>query len=414
MSSIDHHKQNAKRGSSALAHTGVAIPELYPHRKVRHSHGEVLNYPISSQTVLHKATTHTIYPSTSATDNALASGGFVDVRIPAGSLQVVKGMTIALEIENNTGGTTFIPAGPLNVLLFDRVELMAEGGNTQVCRWEPGHLLWPMRHLNGTSWDKNYMRAFITSGILNGVAVETYIPLLNEVFSRNEVFLGHLRSDMYLRIWFKGPSALNGGLPPTLKSLNLIVQQDHYAPEDRWRLQERASSQSLDYRQQRPGFQSIVETLGPSQRYSFMLTAIQGVVSELVVTIRPANSFAQNAYAFKPWHSYELLDSTGASMLGGMPIGYKYQTSIVDGERQNSGAVEAVSPGSYPIFIEFGDSRADLMTGSITGYVPFSGSERLVITTEGSLEPGSYEVRIEYLSVCRVNINQGRISVFPS
>ena len=97
MSSLDHHKANAKRGPSALAHTGVShAAELYPHRKVRHSHGETLHYPVSSQTVLHKTTTHTVFQTTSSTEGSLSSGGFCDVRIPAGSLQVVKQFTIAL------------------------------------------------------------------------------------------------------------------------------------------------------------------------------------------------------------------------------------------------------------------------------------------------------------------------------
>ena len=101
MSSLNLHLANAKRGPSALAHTGVAHGELYPHRAVRHSHGEVLNYPVSSQTILHKNTTQTVFLSTSSTENMLSSGGFCDIRIPSGSLQVVKQFTINLEIMNN-------------------------------------------------------------------------------------------------------------------------------------------------------------------------------------------------------------------------------------------------------------------------------------------------------------------------
>ena len=144
MSSLDHHKQNAKRGPSALAHTGVSHGELYPFRKVRHSSGETLNYPVSSQTVLHRTCTHTVYQTTSSTEGALTSGGFVDVRIPAGSLQVVKNFTIALELENKSGGEASLPVIPY---LFDRVQVLAEGGNCEIARWEPAQLLWPFRHV---------------------------------------------------------------------------------------------------------------------------------------------------------------------------------------------------------------------------------------------------------------------------
>jgi hypothetical protein len=50
----------------------------------------------------------------------------------------------------------------------------------------------------------------------------------------------------------------------------------------------------------------------------------------------------------------------------------------------------------------------------VTGYIPFTGQERLIITTDATLGASSYEVRIEYLAAARVNINQGRISVLPS
>jgi hypothetical protein len=424
MSGLDHHKQNAKRGPAALAHTGVSIPELYPHRKVRHAHGETLNYPVSSQTVLHKTNSHTVYQTTSSTENSLTSGGFADIRIPAGSLQVVKQWTIVLELENKTAGTAYMPVIPY---LFDRVEVLAEGGNVQIARWEPMHLYAPFRHVEGTTWDLNYKGALIPSGVAGamgaGVKATYHVPILGDVFARNEAYLGHLKSDLYIRVWFVGasrfPNSSGTVYIPTLTALSCIVEQDLYAPHDRMQLHERAVSSSIDYRFGRPNFQSIIENLAPSTRYSFALTAVQGVISELIVSIRPANSVYYFAYVFHGWSSYELLDGSGASLTGGMPITYAYQKTIIDAARQSSGAIDAlgaVNSGrtTTPLIIEFGNAKADLMTGSITGYIPFTGNERLVITTDASLVAGSYEVRIEYLAVARVNVNQGRITVLPS
>jgi hypothetical protein len=417
MSSLNHHAANAKRGPSALAHTGVSHGELYPHRKVRHSSGETLNYPVSSQTVLHKTTTHTIFQSTSSTDNCFSSGGFVDVRIPAGSLQVIKQVVIALEIENKTTSAITMPAGA--PFLLDRVEMLAEGGNTQIARWEPFQLWTPFRHVEGTSWDLNWKWGMTGSTPTLGVGAPAntyYIPILGCPFSRNEAFLGHLRSDLYIRVWFKGPSAFVS-IPdgaPSLNTLSCIIEQDAYAPAERQQLFDRAISSSLDYRFGRPGFQSIVETLAPSTRYSWMLTAVTGVVSEMIVTIRPANSSGANAYNFQAYASYELLDSAGSSLLGGMPVTLGYQKLVVDASRQTSGAIDYLSGQSFPIVIEFGSAKTDFINNTITGYVPLTGQERLVITTHQYFVPGSYEIRIEYLSACRLNINQGKISVLPS
>ena len=224
---------------------------------------------------------------------------------------------------------------------------------------------------------------------------------------------------LYFRIWFVGASRFPNANIPTLNSLSVIVEQDHYAPHDRFQLHDRAISQSIDYRFGRPGFMSIVENLAPSTRYSFVLTAVQGIVSELIVTIRPANSGSFNAWSFRGWSSYELLDGSGASLTGGMPITYEYQRTIVDASRQSSGAIDTLvtigAPRSYnPIVCEFGNAKADFLTGSITGYIPFTGQERLIITTDATVLAGSYEVRIEYLAAARVNIDRGRISVLPS
>jgi hypothetical protein len=145
-----------------------------------------------------------------------------------------------------------------------------------------------------------------------------------------------------------------------------------------------------------------------------MLTAVTGVVSEMIVTIRPANSSGANAYDFKPYASYELLDSAGSSLLGGMPVTLSYQKHVVDASRQTSGAIDYLSGTSYPIIVEFGSAKTDLLNNTITGYVPLTGQERLVITTNPNLPATSYEIRVEYLSACRLNINQGKISVLPS
>ena len=139
----------------------------------------------------------------------------------------------------------------------------------------------------------------------------------------------------------------------------------------------------------------------------------------MIVTIRPANSGWFNAYTYKPWASFELLDGSGASLTGGLPITCEYQRTVIDAARQSSGAIDSLGTytggrSSNPIVCEFGSAKADFLHGSLTGYIPFNGQERLILVTDAALTAGSYEVRIEYLAAARININGGRISVLPS
>ena len=66
------------------------------------------------------------------------------------------------------------------------------------------------------------------------------------------------------------------------------------------------------------------------------------------------------------------------------------------------------------VVAEFGDSRAALEHGVITGYVPMDGSFQLAIATPSTFPAGDYEVRVEVLSAARLNINRGVVSVYPS
>ena len=102
-----------------MDHAGVKVPFLYPHSRQNET-----NFPSSSQLVLHQSEVDTTFTATSSTENVLGSGGFCDVRIPAGSTSIVTHMVIELTIRST--GILLLPV-PI-VFVFDRIELLAESG----------------------------------------------------------------------------------------------------------------------------------------------------------------------------------------------------------------------------------------------------------------------------------------------
>ena len=48
-----------------------------------------------------------------------------------------------------------------------------------------------------------------------------YVPLIDRPLVTNHIFGGGLNSDMYMRVWFRGPTAffVNDGPVPTLRSM---------------------------------------------------------------------------------------------------------------------------------------------------------------------------------------------------
>ena len=137
---MDHRTKASARGSGATSHTGVSInpKSLYPHSSVRHESGAVVSYPSASQLVLHQNVEDRIFPSTTSTAGIL-SGGFCDIRIPAGSIQVVKTLTLELVITNSSGAAV-VPAQGTSIapgqILLERVEILAEGGSQLISRHE--------------------------------------------------------------------------------------------------------------------------------------------------------------------------------------------------------------------------------------------------------------------------------------
>ena len=132
-----------RRGPGATAHVGVKIPSMYPHSKVNDT-----NYPNSSMVVLHQNEQDVLFTSTMATDGALVTGGFTDIRIPAGACSVITGMTLEITIRAGPTGVQ-IMSFPIAYIL-DRVEFLGQAGNVLVSRHEASQLCWPFRHTSET------------------------------------------------------------------------------------------------------------------------------------------------------------------------------------------------------------------------------------------------------------------------
>ena len=158
-------------------------------------------------------------------------------------------MTLEITIRAGAGGAAIIPVP--NAFLLDRVEFLCESGGVLVSRHEASQLLWPFRHISEAQlqllqrplnfWagpgsyefgsGSNYPKSFYE---MTANQERTFLlPLLENPFVTCRVFGGAIRSDCYVRCWFRGSSAFSladGAPAPTLKSLNLIVSQDALTP----------------------------------------------------------------------------------------------------------------------------------------------------------------------------------------
>ena len=429
-SNVDHHAGAVRRGAAAMSHAGTHVKNLYPHSSVRHSDGSSTNFPVSSQLTLHQHEIDTTFVASSATENAFASSSFVDIRIPAGSCGVITGATLSFQVRAGSGGVTVMPI-PF-ALALERVELLAESGNCLISRHESHQLLWPMRHLSQIAVDMlsgpmgfhSDHKAPTTPASVISMAANTeetfFVPLIDCPLVTNHIYGGALKSDMYLRVWMRGPSGfyITNGPVPTLRSMNLIITQQSLSPRDRAQLAYKYASESLDFRFQRPGVQVIRAALQPSQRYSFQLTAVLGLLTECAISVLVPYVDTSNGWAYRKMASYEILDGSGANIVGGGPIGADYAMLVKGSRKVQSRSLDTsmlYSPlTERVIFWEAGDSKANMEAGIVSGYLPADGSLQLAITTPANLTAGDYEIVVHFLTCARMNINRGTISVFPS
>ena len=126
-----------------------------------------------------------------------------------------------------------------------------------------------------------------------------------------------------------------------------------------------------------------------------MLSAVLGVVSELIVTVVADSVPAGVRTNFAQVQSWELLDGGGSNIVGGSAVSELYTTTVKAARSQQSRALFWFKVGptnDNVLVIEFGDSRSNYHNGCLLGYIPFSGSEQLALTMPADFVAGSYNI----------------------
>ena len=413
---MDFRSRAAARGSGATSHTGVSInpKSLYPHTTVQHADGMRVSFPQSSQLILHQAQEDKVFNSSTSVSGILASSGYADIRCAAASLEVWKGACLEMVIANNSGAACISAQGPTIApaqLLIDRVELYAEGGSQLLSRMEGYQSLYlsDYRHLDPVA--STFLRNACDMGVSIAANSSTtvYVPLLFTAL--NNQFIGHYKGDIICRVWFRGPSAwATAVVIPTLSSLNLYVQQDRLGRAEYQALMDRGRSNVLDIRYQRPGYQALTDNLVANGRSQYMLSAVHGLVTTMMISIRLASATGSALTTFVLPARLELLDSSGANILGGTSLPAEYIRWVKAAGNSSNPDTEV-----GPLFLDFTSSiRATLENGTLGGYIPFDGSSQLVVVMPPGIASASYEIRVDFMSACRLRVAHGSCEVLPS
>jgi len=402
------------RRASTASHT-VSTHTLYPTLADGSLASQQLVISQSNQTVFYNANT--------ASENALKAPGFIDFRVCGA--QPITRATLAMTMLNDTGVEMQL-YGPYNpVFYMQRVEILAENGAVEVNRLEAEHIIQGYAYLDTGSENivrrgleaENYNEPWDTAGTSAWNANDTrtvYIPLPRTIFDHH-IFGAGLRSAIVVRVYFRGSAGFGTNAapsgPPSLQKFQLITEQSGLDHAEYQALQARylTSKIPLSIRYSRPSFQRVTETLTANGRAVVQLTSVTGLVQSLCVMVQSASA--------DPWFwrtptfikSLDVLDGSGASILGGTPLATEYiQTQI---HAREYGSFDAMDTGSKCLLIPFSDhAGVHEQNGTIGGYRVFDGTYQLALETTAAAV-GSFTIMVLYQTASRMVVEKGNVRV---
>ena len=149
-----------------------------------------------------------------------------------------------------------------------------------------------------------------------------------------------------------------------------------------------------------------VQTLAVSTQYSSTLSSIKGIIAGLLVVFRPTALTAANQSTYQAVTSLDVQLASGESLLG-------YYVRLHDDYKIEAAEMFpnllTVNKNIYAIsFSE--DMVGDYISGQNNGYNVFTGNEKLVFTTNGSITPGTFNIEVHALTHEHLLINKGQIT----
>ena len=387
------------------AHVDVdTSPHLYPHEQV----GE-LRLRASQNFTKNSSNIIVSYNPTTLDASALGtSGSYLDFRLLSG--HILKSATLHLVVRNPSADTAirWPQTQNLHFGCINRIEILGEGGSLQLQRLDGEYL---NRMMNAVS--TNALEHIIGSG--NGVTVlassygEAYLPLLGSIFEHT-LCLPALNSPIVIRVYFNGTAGWVDGVAPVLVSAVLITDQDRLAAREHESLVSRLrSGPPSDIRFNRPGFMRFTEQLTASSRYVFPLTSVQGLVTSLHVSLKKTSDWGNGPV----WNfqTYDVLDGSGASIIGGTPVSSTYLKYV----RAIGRDYELNNASDNWIPIAFTDNSLEHeQAGILSGYVCFDGVHQLAVTTWPGLASGTYEIYVLVNRVACLRQAGGTLSIMES
>ena len=356
----------------------------------------------------------TVNPSTTIAA-ALLNGGQCEFRIESGIADVIDYCMIKLQVSNATGGAVVLAPAQM---LINSIQVWAQNGSN-LLNTVYGHEL----YLGNAFLPRNEYENFCdglglttayasaATSIANGSTATLYIPIF-QPFMPSKLHPAGLQGNLLVRVLFN-TTALTHVSGSLLDVSNCVLNlrsrdQPNALQSEQENFYTGPIPLSLCF--QNIQRQSVVMTLAASSTYSITLSGINGIVSTLFWTIRPAAITASNCITYYAPQDFDIQTSDGSSLIGftrrtGTEALWDYAECFDNLFRKN------VNFNCVPFS---NDPVNDYANGSNYGYMPFTSFEKLSFTTASTLVGASYTIDIIAFVHDNINIVNGRAQSMKS
>ena len=337
----------------------------------------------------------TVQPSTTV-PAALLNGGTLDFRIEKGVADVIDFAVIKHSFTNSSGAAVVLAPAQM---LIQRVEYWLQNGSTLIGTVYGHELYLQNAYLPRNEFENICVPLGLTesyasaaTSVADGTSFTLYIPLWSP-WMATRIHPSGLEGNILIRVFYQSTALTTvsgGALTCTGCTLQLSSRDQPQALQN---------EQEKFYRDLRVptclSFLNIqrmqqVMSLTASSTYDIVLSGISGVASCMFFTIRPAAITASNCITYTAIDNYDLLDSSGSSLIGYTRKGlneqlYEYSTCFDNKFRKLI---------NFNVIAFSQDPVSDFVSGSNCGYQPLTTYERLSITMGAGLASASYLIDV--------------------
>ena len=420
-SNIDLQLLSTQRGRSSVIHTHQPpVRKVYPMQRTVSKGGLALNLPVQQLNTTHGMISHYRFSPSTQMPSLVNPGSQIDIRVPAGSCGSVRDLYLEIDVKNNSLNPVTIAGEYLHNIL-QRVELLFENGSITVQRFTQDTfntaLLYDTPEENS---HRLQMSAVDIAGIAPGDTYKAFVRLPYSVFTNSHLNIGGLKSDFFVRCYFKSDAQFCTSFPDVvvLEDIRVHVESINFSVPIQKALVSRMRNSTQDFKFYEYVEMKEVLNLAPSNQYDVRLSSVLGLTSSLWLWIRPNGHTLLDSVNSVKIDSYSLNDSSGKSILGSSSFDSDLMRVVKHNNNMladvvNSQNKDLVNNLNY-ISVGFADASNQRSSNLSGGYYCFSGHERLVFRTPASLAPGSFELTIIQVKLNHITCDGGSISVHSS